>query len=150
MTIIGSLKADPGYIRRLRRSIRRNFLSDVITITGRVDDSRLYEMFTNHDILCVPSEFEGFGIVYLEAMYFGLPAIGTTAGGARDIIRDAENGFLVRPGDVRGLKNRIMELAEDRELLEKMSRNALETAMSAPTWKDSMEKILKFLNTLVA
>ena len=43
----------------------------------------------------MPSSYEGFGIVYLEGMAFGLPALATTAGGAAEIITSGQDGFLV-------------------------------------------------------
>ena len=46
--------------------------------------------------MVVPSSYEGYGIVYREGMAFGLPAIGTTSGGASEIITDGENGYLSR------------------------------------------------------
>lgn len=46
--------------------------------------------FKNAHTLIVPSSYEGFGIVYLEGMSFGLPAIGTTAGAASELVQDVE------------------------------------------------------------
>ncbi len=79
-------------------------------------------------LLAVPSSYEGFGIVYLEGMHFGLPAIAGTAGAAKEIIRHGHNGFLVPPGDAAALAHAINLLMEDRELLKRMSLTAHRSA----------------------
>ena len=88
-------------------------------------------------MLVVPSSYEGFGIVYLEGMAFGLPAIGTTAGAASEIITDGENGFLIPPDDSETLSERLSMLANDRELLARMSVKALERYRQQPTWDET-------------
>ena len=144
LTVVGSTEANRSYVRRLRRLISGGDLSRVAFL-GPVGDDELADLYQCHDILCVPSVFEGFGIVYLEAMHFGLPAIGTTAGGAVDIIRDGENGFLIDPGDAIALKDRIQALGEDAALIQTMATQAHRTARNAPTWHESMDIILTFL-----
>jgi glycosyltransferase involved in cell wall biosynthesis len=97
------------------------------------------------DVLVVPSSYEGFGIVYLEVMGFGLPAIATTAGAAGEIISDGVDGFLVPPGDAATLAARIATLARDRALLAQMSAAAGARFARQPTWEQSMRTIRTFL-----
>jgi glycosyltransferase involved in cell wall biosynthesis len=89
----------------------------------------------------VPSDYEGFGIVYLEGMSFGLPAIATTSGAAREIITDGANGFLVPPNDSTTLANRIQELCQDRARLARLSIAARARFLAHPGWADSLERI---------
>jgi len=95
--------------------------------------------------MVVPSSYEGFGIVYLEGMGFGLPAIGTTAGAAGEIITDGEDGYLIEPGDDMRLAGLLDELTNDRELLVKLSLNAVKRYKSQPKWEETAEKIRAFL-----
>ena len=69
-----------------------------VQFLGRVSDAELVHQYRTHNLLAVPS-YEGFGIVYLEAMRFGLPVIASTLGAAREIVTNGENGFFVRPHD---------------------------------------------------
>ena len=64
-------------------------------------------LLPQHHLLAVPSSYEGFGIVYLEGMHFGLPAIAGTDGAAKEIITHGQNGFLVRPGNPQALAHHI-------------------------------------------
>jgi glycosyltransferase involved in cell wall biosynthesis len=99
-------------------------------------------------VLVVPSSYEGFGIVYLEGMAFGLPAIGTTAGAASEIISDGENGYLIPPDDAKLLAKRLLTLADDRELLARMSLNALKRYRQQPTWEETVGEIRDFLHVI--
>jgi len=98
--------------------------------------------------LAVPSFYEGYGIAYLEGMGCGLPAIGTTAGGAMEIIDHGINGFLIPPGDSNALSRYLNELNQDRERLKSMSLAAYRRFNAHPTWQASCEKILDFLVSL--
>ena len=80
----------------------------------------------------MPSSYEGFGIVYLEGMQFGLPAIAGTAGAAKEIITHGHNGFLVPPGNPEALAHHIELLIRDRELLLKMSLAAHQSRRGPP------------------
>ena len=86
-----------------------------------------------------------FGIVYLEGMAFGLPAIGTTAGAAPEIIENGKTGFLIQPDDAQGLASHLAALADDRSLLERMSLNALKRYQQQPRWVETAGQIRQFL-----
>jgi glycosyltransferase involved in cell wall biosynthesis len=95
--------------------------------------------------MVVPSYYEGFGIAYLEGMAFGLPAIGTTAGAVPELLKHAENGYLITPGDSHALARHLEALASDRALLARIGSGALESFQSKPTWRESGEAVRKFL-----
>ena len=101
-------------------------------------------------VMAVPSDYEGFGIVYLEGMGFGVPALASTAGAAGEIITDGENGFLVAPGDAAALADRIEALYGDRVLLGRMSAAALARYAQHPTWQEITAGIRSFLLTVAA
>ena len=63
-----------------------------------------------HQVLAVPSLYEAFGIVYLEALGFGLPVIASSAGAAHELITHGEHGFLVAPGDAASLAQHLHTL----------------------------------------
>jgi glycosyltransferase involved in cell wall biosynthesis len=150
LEVVGDATFDAGYAAIVRRRIEQRRLSDRVRLTGPLYDERLAERLAASHLLVVPSEYEGFGIVYLEAMAFGVPAIGSVAGGASEVIRDGENGYLVPPGDVAALVGRIRNLALNRIHLETMSLAALRTFRAHPTWRESAERVRRFLADEIA
>lgn len=83
-------------------------------------------IFTNSDIFVLPSYSEGFPIAMLEAMAAGLPIIATSVGAISEVIEDGKNGFLIKTGDYHALAEKILTLAKDRKLRQKMGRTNIE------------------------
>jgi glycosyltransferase involved in cell wall biosynthesis len=148
LTVVGSEEVDPGYARRIRAQIRRLKLEDSVALVGVQIGTQLADLYLNHQVLALPSSYEGYGIVYLEGMCFGMPAIGTTAGAAREIITEAINGFLVPTGDSVALAGAIQSLVVDRELLATMGQAARARYEVQPTWEQSMAGLREFLVTI--
>jgi len=144
LVIVGNTDVD----RRYTESIQRR-LTPRIKLLGLLSDAQLAGQFAISHLLVVPSQYEGFGIVYLEGMGFGLPAIATTSGGAGEIITHGENGFLIERGDSESLAQHLQSLIFDRDLLTQMSFNALERFKQHPTWEESMERVRSFLLNVV-
>jgi glycosyltransferase involved in cell wall biosynthesis len=145
LSVVGSLTADTNYTLNIRRQIERQGLSDNIALLGSLGEAELANEFVRSHALVVPSSYEGFGIVYLEGMAFGLPAIATTAGAAGEIITHGENGFLIPPDDVEALAGHIQTLMRDRERLAAMSLAALKRYHAHPAWEQSAGSIRNFL-----
>lgn len=142
---VGGLTAEPKYAEEMRRFAAVNGLSSAITFHGTLDNEPLVEMYRRAHLMVVPSSYEGFGIVYLEGMGFGLPAIGTTAGAAGEVITHGRDGYLIEPDDAVTLARILDELASDRELLVRLSLNALKRYKSQPRWEETARKIREFL-----
>jgi glycosyltransferase involved in cell wall biosynthesis len=83
-------------------------LSGMLLLTGwRRDIAELLRCF---DLFVLTSLWEGLPRVYLEALASGVPVVGTRVDGAAEVIRDGVNGYLVEPGDVRGMADRVLDL----------------------------------------
>jgi glycosyltransferase involved in cell wall biosynthesis len=142
---VGGMTAEPKYAEEMSRKVMVDGLSSIVTFHGVLDNEPLVEMYKQAHILVVPSSYEGYGIVYLEGMGFGLPAIGTTAGAAGEIITHGENGYLIEPDDVHALAGHLNELAINRERLLTLSLNAVKRYRAAPGWEDTAGRIRTFL-----
>lgn len=147
VVIVGS-HADGKYVRSLKRSIRNAGL-DNIELTGAVADDTLQSILKKSHVLAVPSRYEGLGIVYLEGMSFGLPAIATTAGGATELVTDGKNGRLVSPDDPAGLANTLEQLATDREKLVELSLGARQRYDQHPDWEATANKVRELICKVV-
>lgn len=94
-------------------------------------DNVLQEM-RKADVFIFPSLFEGFGMVITEAMSQGTPVIATNRTCAVEIINNGENGWVVEAGSVESLTNAIRDAISKRNQLEKIGKNAMETARRRP------------------
>ena len=95
-----------------------------VVFHGRVSDQRLQAAYRSAAVFAMPSEKEGFGIVFVEAMRHGVPCIGGNHGGTPEVIRDGYDGFLVNVGDVGALTERLGHLCESVEARVAMAANA--------------------------
>ncbi len=149
VNIVGSLTSDPKYTKKIQAFIAENNLSSAIYLHGSLDNEPLIQKLKQAHVLIVPSSYEGFGIVYLEGMGFGLPAIGTTTGAAGEVIEDEKTGYLIKPNDHHALAVHISQLASDRALLTQLSINARDRYLQQPAWDETAGKIRKFLQSMV-
>jgi glycosyltransferase involved in cell wall biosynthesis len=150
LAVVGSETADPAHAARLRSQAGRLGLNPRVRFAGNLPDDALREEMARAHLLAVPSSYEGFGIVYLEGMAFGLPAVATTAGAAPEIITDGTDGFLVPAGDAAPVSRRLALLARDRERLAAMGTAALARFGRHPTWEQTGAAVRAFLLERIA
>jgi glycosyltransferase involved in cell wall biosynthesis len=103
-------------------------VADAVEFLGYVPDSELPRVYENADVFVMPSQTnqrstEGFGLVFLEANYYGLPAVAWRSGGVSDSVVDNETGLLIPPGDIDGLTNALACLLEDPEFRFRLGRS---------------------------
>jgi phosphatidylinositol alpha-1,6-mannosyltransferase len=95
-------------------------VADSVTFFGQVDDRELREAYGRAAVFAMPSNKEGFGIVYLEAWQFGRPVICSMHGAASEIVADGVDGFVVDPADVKALADRLYILLTQPDLAKAM------------------------------
>lgn len=149
LCVVGDTSVDPDHVASLRTLASRHGATDNVRFTGRVGDDRLRRELRSAHVLAVPSRYEPFGIVYLEGMAFGLPAVASANGGASDFVGD-HNGALVSPNDPEAVAAAIAPLARDRGRLERLSRGARETFRDHPTWEETCARVRTLLERLLA
>ena len=98
LRVVGTGDALPALLERAARL----GLAEAVEFTGFLSDADLSAAFDQCRLFALPSEREGFGLVYLEAMSHGVPCLGARSAGAPEVI-DSHSGVLVDYGDVAGL-----------------------------------------------
>lgn len=149
LTVTGDLKGEPAYVKRLQKRVHDNDWDSQVKFTGLLGKEQVAGLLAQSDLLVVPSFYEGFGMAYLEGMAFGLPAVATTAGGAKEFITHGQDGFLIPPGDLEALARSLFSLMTDRERLLGMSLAARARFLRHPTWEESCAAIHRFLLNMV-
>ena len=100
---------------RLDKLIKKLGLEEVVVFTGFVGDDELADHFNLADIFVMPSEKEGFGIVFIEAMFYGKPVIAGNRDGSVDALCNGELGLLVDPENKEELFNAIKKMLDNKE-----------------------------------
>jgi glycosyltransferase involved in cell wall biosynthesis len=147
LAVVGSQVVAPRYAQRVR-GLAERLEGDRVDFRGAVTDAHLVTLMAESDLLVVPSLLEGFGLVYLEGMGFGLPAIASSQGGAAEIVRDGENGYLLDAGDEERLAALLQGLCEDRSRLEPLSLEARRSWERHPTWQEGARKLQESLASI--
>ena len=106
-------------------------LDHIITFKGRIENSKLPDIFPKYDVFIQPSYKETFGLSYFEALACGLPVILSENTGAFPLLKDRNVAFVVDPHDVNSIMNCIQEIIENRELLKEKTINCKEVAKIA-------------------
>jgi phosphatidylinositol alpha-1,6-mannosyltransferase len=109
---------------RLEAAARESGLAAAVRFLGGVSDPELGRLYRTAGVFAMPSRQEGFGLVYAEALWHGLPCIGSTLDAAGEVISDGETGRLVPYGAVEPLADAIVELLSNGVLAERMGRAA--------------------------
>ena len=143
----------PALLHRLAEGRRVRF-------TGPVADAELPAAFRRAAVFALPSVertcygrhvriSELLGLSVLEAMASGLPVVASRVGGVPEIVLDGETGFLVRPGDIVGLHDRLAQLLGDPAMAADMGRRGRELVLERFTWEHCAARCLAAYQELI-
>lgn len=118
----------------LRQKVSKLGLSKTITFVGLLSRGDFLDMLSLSDILIVPSRFEAFPIVLLEAMALGKAIIATNVGGISEVIKDGRNGILTHPNSSE-IASAIVKIAGKKEIADKFREKNLIDIMNFD-WKE--------------
>lgn len=131
---VEGLSRDMNVCKDIRFLGRQEEVEDILAIT---------------DLFLLPSEYESFGLVALEAMAAGVPVISSNAGGLPEINLNGVTGFLSDVGDIKSMSNHILQIFSDETLFQNLKNNALLQAEKfdikniVPQYEKLYDKVLK-------
>lgn len=149
LNLVGNLEDSIGHTKHIQSLVEEYGLERKIVFHGWISEEELWKQYARSDLFVLPSLWEGFGIVLLEAMSFGLPIVTTNTGAIPELIKDEWNGLLVPPRDSKALAAAIARLGDNPGLREKLGRNALSRSKAAMTWKQVSKQFSDVLNRFV-
>jgi glycosyltransferase involved in cell wall biosynthesis len=117
----------------ITQQISRLHLENLVSLHGAV--ARPQEALSQIEVLVLPSQAEGFGLVLIEAMACGIPVIGTNVPGIRDVIKPNETGLLVPPLTPAALAASIAKLLDDPALRARLQTAAFQDVQARFTWE---------------
>jgi glycosyltransferase involved in cell wall biosynthesis len=136
LTIVGDCSRDPEAAARLDGDIRRFALSDRVSVLGAISGERLAELYLEADLFALASRYEGYGMVFAEAVAHGLPIVATDAGAIADTVPRGA-GLLAPPDDPEALATALRRAIENPAERRGMREASREAARQLPTWEDS-------------
>ena len=123
-------------------------LDQSVVFLGKRDQDKLPYYYSAAEVLVMPSHYESFGMVALEAMACGTPVIASEVGGLAYLVRDGETGFTIPAEEPDALCEKLTWLLNDSELHQKMSRQAAEYAQDY-AWEKIAKQIVDVYAELV-
>ncbi|MDI1446258.1 glycosyltransferase family 4 protein [Polyangium sp. 6x1] len=137
LTLAGPADRDALYAARVLAAASR--FGSRVRVTGALPDETLARELGAHDVLVLPSRYEGYGIALAEAASHGLAIVSCHAGAIPEVVRHGEEALLVPPGDARALEAALVRVVHDEERLDAMQHAALRRAATLPTWADTQD-----------
>ena len=140
-----------GDLERLRALAAERGVSDSVVFLGPVTDPQVKAaLLTSSDVYAMPSRrvgnsVEGFGIAYAEAAWYGLPALAGGDGGAADVVKDGQTGFVRDGSDPQAISQALCELLDDAQLRTRMGAAAATFVRENLSWRSALPRYLAAL-----
>ncbi|KKR31599.1 MAG: Glycosyl transferase group 1 [Candidatus Falkowbacteria bacterium GW2011_GWF2_39_8] len=147
--VVGGAGPDEEYLKQLANSFPQQIKSRIIFL-GKTTEEEKWTWFNLCDDFVMPSrniegDFEGFGIVYLEANLAGKPVIAGDSGGVRDAVIDGVNGILVNPENLENIIEAIVTLVKNKEVGRKLGEQGRERVIKEFSWENKIEEVKKII-----
>jgi glycosyltransferase involved in cell wall biosynthesis len=153
LTVVGSGANERDYPDLLRRLAAELTGGQEVCFAGAVPDAELPLRYRRAAVAVLPTVTETcygdrvaitelLGLSVLEALASGTPVVASRVGGLPEVVRDGETGFLVAPGDLDELRDRLRQLLGDRRLARRMGEAARQDAVGRFTWAETAQRCL--------
>ena len=124
-------------------------VAEHVKFTGFVNKSEKIRYYKSADIFILPSLYEIFGIVNLEAMACGIPVVASKVGGIPEVVKDGKNGLLIPPGNSEALADALIYLLENEDVREKMGKSGRKK-VEGYSWERIAEETEKVYNEVLS
>ena len=116
---------------------------------GTKQQNELPLIYKGADLFLLASDYEIYGMVILEALYWGTPVLATETGGSVSIIKDGEYGFLINSFDEKEWTDKIVDILNDGDSISKMKNNLREYIVNNLTWDATSSQFIKLYKTVL-
>ncbi len=135
-------------MERLQSMCRQAGLKDLVTFLGKRSQDSLPYYYSAAEAVVVPSHYESFGMVALEAMACGTPVVASQVGGLAFLVQDGVTGYTVPVDDPQALAHRLSDLLQDHELRSRLGAQALVVAHQY-AWENIAARMIQLYRKLV-
>jgi glycosyltransferase involved in cell wall biosynthesis len=131
---VGGKDFDPAWAAGLEKRVNLLGLSPRIQFVGSVENTQVE--YQQADVFVLPSRFEGYGMVFAEALAAGLPVLAARSGAVPDVVPETA-GLLVAPDDTQALTEALRQILTSEALRRRLQAGARQVAATLPTWTDA-------------
>jgi glycosyltransferase involved in cell wall biosynthesis len=161
LRIVGSAGHDPDPPEREYPNLLRSLAAERrVEFLGAAADADLPTLYRGAQVLALPSVHvtrygrtiavsELLGLTAIEAMASATPVVASSVGGLPEVVDDGVTGFLVEPGNIEELRERLGQILGDRRLAERLGQSARERFLERFTWEACAERCLSAYSELV-
>lgn len=142
--IVGSKDRDLVTTAALRTLIEEHNLKRRVTLAGEMSGDALRDIYHRASIFALASRYEGYGMVFAEALAHGLPIVACAAGAVVDTV-PADAGMLVPPDDPKAFANALRRMLTDHVLRLKLAGAAWRHGQELPQWRDTANAVAQAL-----
>lgn len=147
LTVVGTGTED--YVKSFFQKVAEYNLNNYILYEPKLEQKFLAEIYGNADLFLLPTNYDIYGMVLLESMYYGLPTISSSCGGAQMMIQNWNNGVVIDGFDVSVWCDSILHILSNKDIADKMGRQAHKKIIEEFTWNSVGEKMLEQYRTML-
>jgi glycosyltransferase involved in cell wall biosynthesis len=146
--VIAGEARDPVFASEIVELIAVWNLGSRLELPGAVDRQTLHELYRSASVFALATRFEGYGMVFAEAMTYGLPIVTCQTGAVPDTVGTGA-ALLVEPDDHEALADALRRVLTDADLATSLGSASMAAASALPTWKDTSRQIAATLRAVM-
>lgn len=146
--LVYNIVGDGDWQPALMQLVNELGISRHVIFHGRVSDKQLLQHYTDASLFIMPSQKEGFGFVFIEAMALGVPAVGGNTDAAPEVIVNGKTGYVVNPTSVEEIVTAVSKLLENPQLRQQMGAAAQQHVAQNFGFERFQQDLLAYLGEL--
>lgn len=146
LVIVG--KSDENYLNKCREKCQKHKIMDKVIYFENVPQNKINIFYKLCDVFVLPTIYEIFGMVLLEAMYYGMPVITSENGGSEMLIKDGKDGFIIREWNIQQWSEKIIDIMSNVDIAAKIGNNATDNIVNNFKWDNIALKIISIINEI--
>jgi Glycosyltransferase len=135
---------DVDYINEIKEKLHNAFLQGYVRYYGNVRMEEMNALYNVADCVVMPSVMEGFSLTWVETLACQKPLIATTVGGYEEVLKHRETAYLIPPQNTDAITSAIIDLMNNQELANHISKCGYEKVKELYSWKVISEKTYSF------
>jgi len=141
-----TLVGDGKFFSWIEKTIKEYRLEKIVLLAGWIEHEQIDILYRKYHYFILPSKFESFGLVVLDAYKNGLPVLSSRAGGLKDIVQERKTGFLFEDDDITGFANKIEFIINNPQIIKVQQKN-VQRYVKEFSYDKHITKLVKIINS---